>query len=586
MRDTAPMINLKRWLASSALLCAISAPWSQALARAPSSADLILVHGRIYTVDTEHPWVSAVAIAGHRFVAVGTDEEALKFKGASTRVVDLHGRLLTPGLIDSHVHFTEGGRYLKNVALRDANTLAELQARVARFAQANPGDGWILGEGWSYGYPDMPNGEFHKELLDRISAERPVFLDSSMAHAAWVNSAALRRAGINRDTPNPPGGEIVHDAKGEPTGWLKEEPAIRLVQKSIPDPTPAENSAALLAGIHEANRLGLTRVDSAGGDFEVIGTLHALEQQGKLTLRVSIADWINPPGLTPQHLSVLLAAGKRYHGPYLYCCVGKFTMDGVIESHTAYLPGGYADQPGQTGTRFFEPGPYKSSVATLNAHGIQVYTHAIGDGAIKLALDAYEQSQAALPAGVLPRNRVEHAEAPDPEDIARFGALGVIPSIQPLMIYPRDEWKGMEGLWRTYAGDKFLPTAFAIRSLLDAHAVVAFGTDWPVVQLNPLLGIRNAVLRQSLDGQPAGGYTPAQRISVAEALRAYTLDAAYASRADRDEGSIRVGKLADAVLFSKNFLESPAEQIQNSQVEMTLVGGRIVYQAPGGHNPD
>ena len=208
-----------------------------------------------------------------------------------------------------------------------------------------------------------------------------------------------------------------------------------------------------------------------------------------------------------------------------------------------------------------------------------MYTHAIGDGAIKLALDAYEKSQGHLPAGTPPpRNRVEHMEAPDPEDIPRFGALDVIPSMQPLMIYPRDEWKGMEGLWQQYAGDKFMGSAFAVRSLLQTHATVAFGTDWPVVQLNPLLGIRNAVLRQSLDGQPPGGYTPEQRITVGEALRAYTLGAAYGSRLESQEGSIEVGKRADMAIFSKNFVELPAEQIAQAQVVMTLVGGRIVYR--------
>jgi predicted amidohydrolase YtcJ len=258
-------------------------------------------------------------------------------------------------------------------------------------------------------------------------------------------------------------------------------------------------------------------------------------------------------------------------------------MDGVIESHTAYLPGGYADRPGETGMRFFAPAAYKAAVLALNQKGVQVYTHAIGDGAIKLALDAYEESQAALAtsgagASSSPRNRIEHAEAPDAGDIARFGSLGVIASMQPLMIYPRDEWEGMEGLWQLYAGDEFLATAFAFRSLIDTHAVVAFGTDWPVVQLNPLLGIRNAVLRQSLDGQPPDGYVPEQRITVTEALHAYTRDAAYASRVEDREGSIAAGKLADLAVFSENFVESPPGEIANARVLMTLLGGKIVYE--------
>ena len=564
---------------AAAVLCALvgTAPAGSR----SSPATLILAHGRIYTADPEAPWAEAVAVVGNEIRAVGADADVLRLRSPATRVIDLHGRLMTPGLIDSHVHFVDGGMYLKNVQLRDAVTMVEVTGRVARYAQAKPHGDWIQGEGWSYGYPDLPGGEFHKEILDAIGTNRPVFLDSGMAHAAWVNSVALRRAGITRDTPNPPGGDIVRDANGEPTGWLKEESAVRLVRERIPVATQAEIQEALLAAIHEANRLGLTRVDSAGGDFDALDTLARLRRRGALTLRVSMADWITAPGLTPEELARLEAARARYPAGLLTCCVAKFIMDGVIESHTAYLPGGYADKPAETGMRFFEPAAYRQSVLQLNDHGFQVYTHAIGDGAIKLALDAYQyaQGQAAGPraaANAALRNRIEHAEAPDAEDIPRFGTLGVMASMQPLMIYPRDEWKGMEGLWESYAGRRFLPRAFAIRSLLASHATVAFGTDWPVVQLNPLLGMRNAVLRRSQDGQPPDGYVAAQRVSIAEALQAYTRGAAYASHADR-EGSIAVGNLADFAVFSENFVEGPAERIAAAHVVLTLVDGRVVY---------
>jgi len=562
----------------AAAACLTWCPSGAAAAAGPAPPALILEHGRVYTEDGARPWAQAIAIAGGRIIAVGADADIERLRAPVTRIVDLAGRLVTPGLIDSHVHFVDGGWYLRNVPLRDATTMAEVTRRVAQYALGHPRTDWIQGEGWSYGYSDLPSGEFHKELLDAVSGAHPVFLDSSMAHAAWVNSEALRRAGITRSTPNPAGGEIVRGADGEPTGWLKEDAAIKMVQGRIPAPRPSGTREALLAAIHEANRLGLTRVDSAGGDYPLLAMLEALRREGRLSLRISLADWVDPPTLTPTHLAALTAVARRAQGPWLFCCVGKFLLDGVIESHTAYLPAGYADRPDVTGMRFFTPEEYKRSVRALNQRGLQVYTHAIGDGAIKLALDAYQESQAAMPAAPSPRNRIEHAEAPDAADIPRFGALRVIASMQPLMIYPRDEWKGMEGLWEQYAGAEFRPRAFAIRSLLDTHAVVAFGTDWPVVQLNPLLGIRNAVLRQSLDGQPSGGYVPEQRITVAEALHAYTLGAAYASRADDQEGSIAVGKLADIVVFSENFLELPAARIADGHVVMTVVGGKVVYE--------
>lgn len=553
-------------------------------------ADLLLLHGRIFTVDHRHPWAEAVAVRGGRIIAVGTDAEVAALRAAGTRTIDLHGRLLTPGFIDSHVHFGDGALYLHNVALREAKTMADVRGAVAAYVKAHPRADWIQGEGWSYGYPDLPGGAFRREMLDPISAGHPVFLDSSMAHAAWVNTAALQRAGITRDTPDPPGGEIVRGEDGEPTGWLKEDAAINLVLERIPPVPAAEMKAVLRGGIREANRLGITRVDSAGGDFGSLALFDALRRERALTLRIGMSDWITAPGLNAEHLAALERARARYHDDFIDCCVGKFIMDGVIESHTAYLPGGYADKPGETGMHFFEPAAYQEAVATLNAHGFQVYTHAIGDGAIRLALDAYAASQAALKAAGIaraPRNRIEHAEAPDPADLPRFGTLGVVASMQPLMIYPRDEWKGMEGLWEKYAGERYLPVAFALRSLLDTHAVVAFGTDWPVVQLNPLLGIRNAVLRQSLDGEPPGGYVPQQRITVTEAVRSYTLDAAYASRREADEGSVEIGKLADLVVFSRNFIEGAPTAIADARVLMTLVGGRVVFRAPaepsGGH---
>lgn len=558
-------------------------PVAAAASQEPAVADVVLLHGRIDTVDEAAPWVQALAIKNSRILAVGDDAAISRYRGRATRVIDLHGRLVTPGFIDSHVHFIEGSWYLKNIPLRDATTMAQIAQRIDLYAKEHPKTVWIQGEGWSYGYSDLPNGEFHKEMIDKVSAGKPVYLDSSMAHAAWVNSAALRIAGITRDTPNPAGGEIVRDANGDPTGWLKEAAAVNLVRSKIPEPSAAETLSALQTGVREANRLGLTRIVSAGGDFELLPMLAKLESRGQLTVRVSMADWIHPPGLDAKELAKLEGAAKHYNSEHLRCCAAKFLMDGVLESHTAYMLGGYADNPAEKGMHFYEMDAYRKSVTTLNQHGIQVYTHAIGDGAIKMAFDAYQSAaedarKLGTPKGL--RNRIEHAEAPDPEDISRYGQLNVIASMQPLMIYPRDEWKGMEGLWQKLAGPKFLATAFPLKTTLDTHGVLAFGTDWPVVQLNPLLGLRNAVLRQSLDGQPTGGYVPAQRISVQESLTAYTLGSAYGAHVDDQEGSIKVGKRADLAIFTKNFVEAPPEEIADAQVAMTLVGGKVVYAAP------
>lgn len=548
-------------------------------AHGADKADIVYENARIYTEDAAKPWATALAVRGDRLIAVGSADAVGPLEEPKTRVIDLEGAFVMPGFTDAHTHILAGGEYLTGIGLRDATTMAEVLRRVSAYAAAHPDKGWIQGEAWSYGYPDLEKGEFHKEMLDRIVPDRPVFLSSSMAHAAWVNSRALAAAGITRNTPDPKGGIIVRDSNGEPTGWLKEEPAMVLVSARIPAPTRADALESWKAAIHEANRLGITRMDSCGDDYDSLDLLGELEKAGDLTVRMEIADIIRPPGLSPDHLMQLEAARQRYHDDRLSVVAVKFFMDGVIESHTAYMPGGYADDPKQTGLRFWEPAQYKAAVRTAAEHGFQVYTHAIGDGAIKLALDAYAEANEATKGKPPLRHRVEHNEAPDPEDVPRFGQLGVIASMQPAMIYPRDQWKGMEGLWQTYAGTGFLETAFAIHSIENAHGVVAFGTDWPVVDLNPIFGLRNAVLRQSLDLQPAGGYVPAERIGMAAAIRAYTLDAAFASHREHDEGSLEPGKLADFIVLSRNLLEVPPETVMNTTVLRTVLGGREVYRA-------
>lgn len=543
-------------------------------AEAKQAADLVLTNAHIYTLDAKHPWAEAIAIKGDRIVAVGSAAEIARFQGPATKSIDLAGQFVMPGFTDAHLHFLAGGDYLTQIPLRDFTSMAGVQASVTRYAADHPTGDWIRGEGWSYGYPDMPNGAFSRAMLDQAAPGRPVMLTSSMAHAAWANSEALKRAGITRDTPNPPNGEIVRDENGEPTGLLKEA-ADQLVLTKIPEASDADKLASLRAAIHEANRLGITRVDSAGDDSPILPLLKKIQAEDGPTLRFYVSEIAQPPVLDAKQITKFETLRRTYKDSFIRFAAVKFFMDGVIESHTAYLPEGYADQPDQKGQRYWDPARYKAAVREMDRRGFQIFTHAIGPGAIDLALDAYQG--AAHHASL--RHRIEHMEAPYPRDLPRFGSLGVIASMQPLMIYPKDEWKGMEGLWAKYAGEQYLPVAFAIRSVLKGGGVVAFGTDWPVVQLNPLMGIRNAVLRQSLDGQPAGGYVPEQRVTVAEALRAYTLDASFASHQERDEGSLQPGKLADLVVLSKNLLEIAPGDIPSAHVLATYVGGRQIYQS-------
>jgi len=564
-------------IASPLMLAVALASYSPARAGA-AKADLILEHGHVYTQNPAQASAEAVAIAGGRILAVGSDQAIARYRRPATRVVDLKGQTVLPGFIDAHVHLNYGGGYLIHVGLREARKLADVRQLILDYVRAHPGKGWILGEGWSYGYPEMPGGLPTRQMLDAIVPDRPIYLGSAMAHAGWVNSKALEVLGITAATPDPKNGSFVRDAQGVPTGLLKES-AADYVAERIPPLPASEKAEALRAAMREAARLGITRLVSGGGDWDSLPQLARWERAGTLRTRLSIAYWNPPVPVTDAFIAQMKQARARYHSDWLQTGAIKFFADGVIESHTAYLPEGYADQPQEHGQRNLAPEAMNAAITRLNREGFQVYVHAIGDGAIKETLDAFEAAQQAG-APVDLRNRIEHYETPYPADIARLARLHVVASMQPVMIYPKDEWMGMEGMWQRYAGDDRMKRAFALRQVLDAGGALAFGTDWPVSSLVPLRGIRNAVVRQSHDGEPAGGYLPAERLSVAEAIRAYTIGAAYASHRDTREGSIEPGKLADLVVLSQDITRIAPTDIDKAQVVLTLVGGKVTYRAP------
>ena len=551
--------------------------WASQASAAAAPADLIIRNAEIYTVDSSNPHATALAVAGDRFVAIGTDADVAPFKGTNTRVLDLHGGFVLPGFIDSHTHIREGGKYVTGVQLRDARTLAEVQKRVAAYAKAHPDKQWIIGEAWSYGYPDMKDGQPTRQMLDAAVADRPVLLGSGMAHAGWLNSKAFAMLHITAATPDPQGGVFVRDPQGNPTGWLKEYAWDQAIE-GVPPETDAGNREIMQNAMHEAARLGVTRLVSCGGDWDMLPILHGWEQQAQLLTRFSISQWAEPGKVNDEYYRTIAAGHRKYQSDWVRVDAVKFIADGVIESHTAYMPEGYYDKPAEQGMSFWDAKQQRDAVVRLNSMGIQVYTHAIGDGAIHQTLDAYEA--AARESGNKDlRNRIEHYEAPYPADVDRLVRLGVIASFQPAMIYPQDQWMGMQGLWQKYAGDKRMADAFPVHSVLAKGGRAAFGTDWPIVDLNPLLGVRNAVLRQSYDGEPPQGWVPAEKISLQDSIRLYTLGSAYAAHREKDEGSIQRGKLADFVVLSANLLKVPVNEFQHVTVLRTFVGGRQVYEA-------
>lgn len=546
------------------------------------AADLLVLHARIYTVNASQPWAEALAIRDGKIISVGSNKEVEAYRGPATRTVDANGHLVLPGFTDCHIHFLEGAFVLHQIHLDDATTVAEIQRRVKTYADAHPDEPWVLGRGWFYPV-FAPSALPDKKLLDSILPERPVYLTSYDGHTWWANSKALAAAGITRDTPDPPGGVIVRDPKtGEPTGVLKEDAADALVERAIPPAPREEKRQAIRAALKEANRVGLVRVHTAGGVGMTIGDLQnadvydELRRSGELTLRFYMAYRPDPPRVTAAQISEMEAARKKYHDDWIAAGSVKFFLDGVIETHTAAMLAPYSDDPSQSGSLQWDPALYKEAVAELDRRGFQLFTHAIGDRAIRLALDAYEEAQRTNHTPDA-RHRVEHIEDVSAADIPRFGKLGVIASMQPLHAYPDDDTLKV---WAGNIGPERVQRAWAWRSIENAGGHLAFGSDWPVVTLNPWPGVQNAVTRQTVAGDPPGGFIPRERLSLEDTIKAYTLGAAYAGHREMTEGSLEPGKVADLIVIQPDLFKIEPSEISKTQVLLTMVGGKVVYQSP------
>jgi predicted amidohydrolase YtcJ len=537
-------------------------------------ADILIVHAKIYTVDEKKPWAQGLAIRKGKIVAVGSDEQIARFRGIGTKLIDAGGKLVLPSFTDSHIHMADGGLSLIHVNLEGAKDVHDIQNRLRTYSDQHPDDKWVLGRGWNYAMfaPDsLPN----KKYLDQLFPVIPVFLEGYDGHTYWANSRALALAGITKSTPNPPNGEIVRDpSTGEPTGALKES-AGDLVSNVVPKPTEVEKLKALRSAMKWANQNGLARVHSAGGDFEQLDLLQQLRSDNQLSVRFHIAYLLNPPELHAQDLDAMETARKKFHDEWLDVNSVKFFMDGVVESHTAAFLEPYTDLPSTKGSLFWDPEKYKAAVAELDKKGFQLYTHAIGDYAVRTALDAYESAENKNHSKDH-RNRVEHIETISPADIPRFGKLGIIASMQPLHSYPDEDTLDV---WARNIGPERASRAWVWKGIAQDGGHYAFGSDWPVVTLNPFEGIQTAVTRQTSDSKPPGGFVPSQKLTVAQAVEGYTIEAAYAGHLEKTEGSLETGKVADVIMLDRNIFEIDPRTIDDTKVLLTIVGGKIVYEA-------
>jgi len=569
----------RAWARREHIVCAAVIIIAAVFSAAEEAADVVVTQARIYTVNSKQTWAEALAVRGEKIVAVGTDQEIAPYRGTSTKVIDAGGRLVLPGFTDCHVHFMDGSIGLTQVDLNGAENVAEIQKRVKEYAAAHPKMPWITGMGWTYptfGPTALPN----KKILDDVVPDRPVFLVAFDGHSSWANSKALAMAKIDRNTPDPANGKIVRDAQGNPTGALKES-AGDLVAKLMPKPTHGERVAALRKGLHEANRLGVVRVHSAGGDFQYLDLLDELRRNGQLSVRFYVAYFLDPPGLTPEITDKIEKARALYHDEWLSGGVVKTMLDGVVEAHTAAMLAPYSDEPSQAGKLFWDEAKYKETVQELDRRGLQIFTHAIGDRAVRLALDAYENAET-VNGTKDARPRVEHIETISATDIPRFGKLGVIASMQPLHANPDEDTLG---IWARNVGKERAQRAWVWRSIEQSGGKLAFGSDWPVVTISPWPGVQDAVTRQTEKGTPPEGFVPQQRLSLEDTIRAYTLGAAFAGHREEAEGSLEPGKLADLIVLSQDLFRIEPSAIMKTKVMMTMVGGKVVYKAAGWNAP-
>ncbi len=554
------------------LAVTLSADAQQSARIAP--AEILILHAKVYTPGSQSPWAQAVAIRHGKIAAIGTDEVVGKMRGIGTKVIDAGGKLVLPGFTDCHVHFYEGSLALDRVNLDGLTTVAQIQAALRAYAVKHPGDSWVLGRGWNYavfGDVALP----HKKYLDELFPNRPVFLEGYDGHTFWANSKALAIAGVTKNTPDPLNGSVVHDPQtGEPTGALKED-ADKLITKAIPPVEEVDKLKALRSGMKWANQNGITRVHSAGGDFENLSLLDQLRQDRQLSVRFLISYRLDAYDLRKEDLEAIESSRKKYHDDWISTNAVKMMLDGVIETHTAALLEPYTDQPNTRGGIFWEVPKYQNAVIELDKRGLQLFTHAIGDFAIRTALDTYELAEKKNHTKDH-RPRIEHIETIDPADVPRFAKLGVIASMQPLHSYPDADTLDV---WARNIGPDRASRAWLWKSIAEAGGRYAFGSDWPIVTLNPWQGIQTAVTRQTFDGKPSSGFVPSQRLTVAQAVDGYTLGAAYAGRREKTEGSIEPGKFADIIILDRNIFEIDPHNIGETKVVITIVGGKIVYEA-------
>jgi predicted amidohydrolase YtcJ len=524
-------------------------------------ADLVLINGTVITMDEAMPEASAVAVKGDRIIWAGNGSDAEKWIGKNTKVLDVHGGFVYPGLIESHAHIVGLGQARSILDLVGTSDKSAIIKKVQDGVKNAEKGKWILGRGWDQN--DWPVKEFPTTSdLDAVSPNNPVLLSRVDGHACWINSAAMKLAGITASTKDPDGGKIHRDAKGNPTGILVDN-AMSLVEKVVPEPSHKELIQYTRTALNEAAQKGITMIVDAGSSKEALDAFRELASTDQLPVRIySMVSYGTP--FTETYLN----QGPANYGPYLDVRSLKLYMDGALGSRGAALLEPYTDDPKNSGLLLMPQDKLMDVLQRAKKSGIQVGIHAIGDRANRMVLDAYEKTEVK---GL--RWRIEHVQVLSRSDIPRLAQLDVIASMQPTHATS-------DGPWATdRLGPERVKGAYAWRSLLDLHTIIAGGSDAPVEDINPLCGIYSAITRQDHEGKPQGGWHPEQLVTPYEALHMFTVDGAFAAFREKDLGSIRAGKIADFVVLPENILKCEPRTLIDMKVQYTITGGKIRYSA-------
>jgi len=540
-----------------------------ALSCAPSRPADLIVFGRIWTGDSAAPWAQAVATRGDTIIGVGDSAEIARYAGEGTRILSNGKALVTPGFMDGHVHFLDGGYQLASVDLRSAGTPAEFITRLKNFAaERRPGE-WILGGDWDHErWPGTPLPR--KEWIDSVTPRNPVLVSRLDGHMALANSLALKAAGIDRKTPDIPGGVIVRDRRtGEPTGVLKDG-AMDPAYEAVPDNSAEEDDRAVARAMEFLASKGVTAIASVSAGWKQVAAVKRAQHNGTLSVRIALF-----PALADWHRVADTVAADGPGDDWVRLDGVKGFMDGSLGSTTAYFFEPYSDDPSTSGLLTNPPDSMKAWIGAADSAGLQVVVHAIGERANAMLLDIYESVGSAH--GTRDRRfRIEHAQHLRPQDVERIARLGVIASMQPYHVIDDGRWAEKR------LGPVRVHDSYVFRSLLDKGARLAFGSDWTVAPIDPILGLYAAVTRRTLDGKNPGGWLPDQKISLDEALRAYTGGNAYGVFAEKTRGMIKRGYRADLVLLDQDLFSIQPEAIESAQVRATVVGGKVVYEAKSG----